>query len=96
LKKSKGPVIAATDYMRNYAEQIRKYVPLHYEVLGTDGFGRSDSRKELRYFFEVNANYIVFVTLKALVDDGILESKIIKSAIKKLNIDINKSNPMHT
>ena len=96
LKKSKGPVIAATDYMRNYAEQIRKYVPLHYEVLGTDGFGRSDSRKELRYFFEVNANYIVFVTLKALVDDGILESKIIKSAIKKLNIDVNKSNPMHT
>jgi len=96
LKKSKGPVIAATDYMRNYAEQIRKYVPQHYEVLGTDGFGRSDSRKELRYFFEVNANYIVFVTLKALVDDGILESKIIKSAIKKLNIDVNKSNPMHT
>jgi pyruvate dehydrogenase E1 component len=96
LKKSKGPVIAATDYMRNYAEQIRKYVPLHYEVLGTDGFGRSDSRKELRYFFEVNANYIVFVTLKALVDDGVLESKIIKSAIKKLNIDVNKSNPMHT
>jgi pyruvate dehydrogenase E1 component len=96
LKKSKGPVIAATDYMRNYAEQIRKYVPLHYEVLGTDGFGRSDSRKELRYFFEVNANYIVFVTLKALVDDGVLESKIIKSAIKKLNIDVNKSNPMYT
>ena len=96
LNKSKGPVIAATDYMRNYAEQIRKYVPQHYEVLGTDGFGRSDSRKELRYFFEVNANYIVFVTLKALVDDGILESKIIKSAIKKLNIDVNKSNPMHT
>jgi pyruvate dehydrogenase E1 component len=64
--------------------------------LGTDGFGRSDSRKELRYFFEVNANYIVFVTLKALVDDGLLESKTIKKAIKKLNIDIDKSNPMHS
>jgi len=64
--------------------------------LGTDGFGRSDSRKELRYFFEVNANYIVFVTLKALVDDGLLESKTIKIAIKKLNIDIDKSNPMHS
>ena len=51
LQKSKGPVIAATDYMRNYAEQIRKYVPAHYEVLGTDGYGRSDSRQELRYFF---------------------------------------------
>jgi len=96
LSKSKGPVIAATDYMRNYAEQIRKYVPLHYEVLGTDGFGRSDSRKELRYFFEVNSNYIVFVTLRALVDDGVLDPKTIKSAIKKLNIDVNKSNPMYT
>jgi len=64
--------------------------------LGTDGFGRSDSRKELRYFFEVNANYIVFVTLKALVDDGLLEFKTIKTAIKKLNIDIDKSNPMHS
>jgi pyruvate dehydrogenase E1 component len=82
--------------MRNYAEQVRKHVPFHYEVLGTDGFGRSDSRKELRYFFEVNADYIVFVTLKALVDDGLLDSKIIKSAIKKLNIDVNKSNPMYT
>lgn len=96
LSKSSGPVIAATDYMRNYAEQVRKHIPLHYEVLGTDGFGRSDSRKELRYFFEVNANYIVFVTLKALVDDGLMDSKIIKSAIKKLNIDVNKSNPMYT
>jgi len=82
--------------MRNYAEQIRKYIPSHYEVLGTDGFGRSDSRKELRYFFEVNANYIVFVTLKALVDDGLLGPKTIKTAIKKLNIDIDKSNPMHS
>jgi len=96
LSKSTGPVIAATDYMRNYAEQVRKHIPLHYEVLGTDGFGRSDSRKELRYFFEVNANYIVFVTLNALVDDGLLDSKVIKSAIKKLNIDLNKSNPMYT
>jgi pyruvate dehydrogenase E1 component len=82
--------------MRNYAEQIRKYIPSRYEVLGTDGFGRSDSRKELRYFFEVNANYIVFVTLKALVDDGLLEPKTIKTAIKKLNIDKDKSNPMHS
>ena len=96
FSKSKGPVIAATDYMRNYAEQIRKYVPLRYEVLGTDGFGRSDSRKELRYFFEVNANYIVFTSLKALVDDGLLDAKTIKRAIKKLNIDVNKSNPMYT
>ena len=96
LKKSKGPVIAATDYMRNYAEQIRKYVPAHYKVLGTDGYGRSDSRKELRYFFEINSNYITYVVLKALVDDGILDSKTLKSAIKKLKIDKKKSNPMYT
>ena len=96
LAKASGPVIAATDYMRNYAEQVRKYIPVHYEVLGTDGFGRSDSRKELRYFFEVNAEYIVFVTLNALVDDGILDSKIINKAVKKLNIDLNKSNPMNS
>lgn len=96
LAKASGPVIAATDYMRNYAEQVRKYIPVHYEVLGTDGFGRSDSRKELRYFFEVNADYIVFVTLNALVDDGILDSKIINKAVKKLNIDLNKPNPMNS
>ena len=96
LEKSKGPVIAATDYMRNYAEQIRKYVPAHYEVLGTDGYGRSDSRQELRYFFEINANYIAYVVLKALVDDEILNSKTLNSAIKKLKIDKKKSNPMYT
>ena len=96
LQKAKGPVIAATDYMRNYAEQIRKYVPAHYEVLGTDGYGRSDSRQELRYFFEINANYITYAVLKALVDDGILNSKTLKSAIKKLKIDKKKSDPMYT
>ncbi len=96
LQKSQGPVIAATDYMRNYAEQIRKYVPAHYEVLGTDGYGRSDSRQELRYFFEINANYITYAVLKALVDDEILDSKTLKSAIKKLKIDKKKSDPMYT
>jgi pyruvate dehydrogenase E1 component len=96
LSKSKGPAIAATDYMRNYAEQIRKYVPMRYEVLGTDGFGRSDSRQELRYFFEVNANYITYVTLSTLVDEGSLDAKILNKAAKKLKIDSGKSNPMHT
>ena len=95
LEFSKGPVIAATDYMRNYAEQIRKYVPARYEVLGTDGFGRSDSRKELRIFFEVNANYIAFVTLKALVDEGSLDAKILTDASKKLDIELKKPNPMY-
>ena len=96
LKNAKGPVIAATDYMRNYAEQVRKYIPSNYQVLGTDGFGRSDSRKELRYFFEVNANYIVYATLNALVEDGSLDEKILSKAIKKLKINKNKTNPMYT
>ena len=96
LKNAKGPVIAATDYMRNYAEQVRKYIPSNYQVLGTDGFGRSDSRKELRYFFEVSANYIVYATLKALVEDDSLDGKILPKAIKKLKINKNKTNPMYT
>ena len=96
LKNAKGPVIAATDYMRNYAEQVRKYIPSNYQVLGTDGFGRSDSRKELRYFFEVNANYIVYAALKALVEDGNLDGKILPKVIKKLKINKNKTNPMYT
>ena len=96
LSKSKGPAIAATDYMKNYAEQIRKYVPMRYEVLGTDGFGRSDSRQELRYFFEVNANYITYATLSTLVDEGSLDAKILNKAAKKLKIDADKSNPMFT
>jgi pyruvate dehydrogenase E1 component len=96
LKNAKGPVIAATDYMRNYGEQVRKYIPSIYQVLGTDGFGRSDSRKELRYFFEVNANYIVYASLKALVEGGNLDEKILPKAIKKLKINKNKTNPMYT
>jgi pyruvate dehydrogenase E1 component len=95
LEGTKGPVIAATDYIRNYAEQIRKFVPARYEVLGTDGFGRSDTRSELRIFFEVNANYIAFATLKALVDEGSLDTKILADAIKQLDIDTNKPNPMY-
>jgi pyruvate dehydrogenase E1 component len=96
LKGTKGPVIAATDYIRNYAEQIRKYVPARYEVLGTDGFGRSDSRSELRIFFEVNANYIAFAALKALVDEGTLKGKILADAVQQLGIDANKPNPMYS
>jgi len=95
LEGTKGPVIAATDYIRNYAEQIRKYVPRRYEVLGTDGFGRSDSRQELRIFFEVSANYIAFAALKGLVDEGLLEKTVLADAIKQLSIDTTKSNPMY-
>ncbi len=94
LVDKKGPVIAATDYMRNYAEQVRKYVPSRYEVLGTDGFGRSDSRAALRDFFEVDANYITIAALNALVDEGEMQPSVVTDAIKKYGIDTNKPNPM--
>ncbi len=94
LENAKGPVIVATDYMRNYAEQVRKYVPNRYEVLGTDGFGRSDSRAALRNFFEVDASYVVLASLKALVDEGEMDGAVIAQAVKKYGININKPNPM--
>ncbi|MDC1104917.1 pyruvate dehydrogenase (acetyl-transferring), homodimeric type, partial [Candidatus Thioglobus sp.] len=94
LENAKGPIIVATDYMRNYAEQVRKYVPNRYEVLGTDGFGRSDSRAALRTFFEVDASYVVLASLKALVDEGEMNSSVIAQAVEKYGINVNKPNPM--
>ena len=94
LAPTKGPVIASTDYMRNYAEQVRKYIPRRYEVLGTDGFGRSDSRAALRDFFEVDAYYVTLAALKALVDEGDMDIDVIAQAIKKYGINTNKPNPM--
>ncbi len=94
LVDAKGPVIATTDYMRNYAEQVRKYIPGHYEVLGTDGFGRSDSRAALREFFEVDANYVTLAALKALVDEGEMDASVVTQAIEKYGINIDKPNPM--
>jgi len=89
-----GPFIAATDYMRIVADQIRPWVPGHYVVLGTDGYGRSDSRRALRDFFEVNARHIVLAALKALKDEGELEAADVEAAIEKLDIDIDKPNPV--
>jgi pyruvate dehydrogenase E1 component len=94
LENTNGPIIAATDYMRIYAEQVRKYIPRRYEVLGTDGFGRSDTRAELRHFFEVNAYYVVIATLKALVDEKEISFDVVEQAMKKYGLDKNKSNPM--
>ena len=94
LAGAKGPVIATTDYMRNYAEQVRKYIPGRYEVLGTDGFGRSDSREALRDFFEVDANYVTVAALKALVDEGEMDASVVVQAIEKYGINIDKPNPM--
>ena len=89
-----GPVIAATDYVKAYADQIREVVPANYKVLGTDGFGRSDSRAKLREFFEVNRYYVVVAALKALAEDGVIKPAEVTKAIKKFNIDANKTDPV--
>ncbi len=93
LQDRKGPVIAATDYIKLYAEQIRAFVPKPYYVLGTDGFGRSDTREGLRRFFEVDRQQIAFTALRALVDSGELEPAVLKKAQEKLGIDPNKPPP---
>ncbi|MCW8945114.1 MAG: pyruvate dehydrogenase (acetyl-transferring), homodimeric type, partial [Sedimenticola sp.] len=94
LQDREGPTVAATDYIRSYAEQIRPYVPGHYSVLGTDGYGRSDQRSQLRKFFEVNRYYIVLAALKALADEGTIKASEVSKAIKRYRIDPDKPNPM--
>nr|MDJ0881899.1 pyruvate dehydrogenase (acetyl-transferring), homodimeric type [Gammaproteobacteria bacterium] len=94
LKGRKGPAVIATDYTRTYTNQIREFVPMTYVTLGTDGFGRSDTRANLRTFFEVNRFYIVVAALKAMADEGAIESKVVQQAIKKYNIDQEKPNPL--
>jgi pyruvate dehydrogenase E1 component len=89
-----GPVVAATDYMRAFADQIRPYVPRRYKVLGTDGFGRSDTRQRLRSFFEVDRHYVTLAALKALADEEQLPSSRVEAAIKKYGIDPEKPNPV--
>jgi pyruvate dehydrogenase E1 component len=93
LRGSKGPVIAASDYMRTFADQIREFVPRRYKVLGTDGFGRSDSRDNLRAFFEVNRHYVAIAALKALAEEGEVPATKVAEAIKKYGIDANKPAP---
>ena len=97
LDKHAGPVIASTDYMKNYAEQIRAFIPKGraYKVLGTDGFGRSDFRSKLREHFEVNRHYIVVAALKALADDGTVPAAKVAEAIKKYGINTDKINPLY-
>ena len=93
LAPTKGPVIASTDYMRTFADQIREFVPRRYKVLGTDGFGRSDSRENLRRFFEVNRFYVTVAALKALAEDGEVANAKVAEAIKKYGIDAEKPAP---
>jgi pyruvate dehydrogenase E1 component len=94
LAATEGPIVAATDYIRTYADQIRPYVPRRYLVLGTDGFGRSDTRSQLRRFFEVNRFYIAVAALKALADEGEIPAAVPASAIAKYRIDAEKPNPV--
>ena len=94
LKDAKGPVIASTDYMKSFAEQIQRFVPNKFVALGTDGFGRSDSREALRDFFEVDRRYVVLAALKALSDEGKLPASTVAEAVKKYNLDSNKPNPV--
>jgi pyruvate dehydrogenase E1 component len=96
LGNTRGPVIAASDYVRAFAEQIRAYVPRRYIVLGTDGFGRSDTRENLRAFFEVDRHYIAVAALKALADDGALPVATVVEAMRNYGIDANKPAPWTT
>ncbi|WP_018868072.1 MULTISPECIES: pyruvate dehydrogenase (acetyl-transferring), homodimeric type [unclassified Thioalkalivibrio] len=94
LGGSDAPVVAATDYVQAYADQIRAFVPADYRVLGTDGFGRSDTRAALRRHFEVDRYHIAVAALKALADAGTVEVKTVSDAIKKYKIDVERPNPL--
>jgi pyruvate dehydrogenase E1 component len=94
LSDASQPVVAATDYMKLYADQIREFVPARYCVLGTDGFGRSDTRAKLRGFFEVSREYVVIAALNALADEGRVERALVAKAISAMGVDPDKANPL--
>ncbi|MBI3712081.1 MAG: pyruvate dehydrogenase (acetyl-transferring), homodimeric type [Burkholderiales bacterium] len=96
LKDTAGPIVVSTDYMRTYAEQVRAFIPKErsYKVLGTDGFGRSDSRAKLREFFEVNRYFVTIAALKSLADEGAISASVVAQAIEKYGINPNKPNPV--
>jgi len=93
LAASRGPVVAASDFVRAYPDLIRSWVPRRYTVLGTDGFGRSDTRVALRDFFEIDARYITLAALKSLADEGDIDRNIVSEAVGKLGIDPEKIDP---
>jgi pyruvate dehydrogenase E1 component len=93
LGKGTGPVIAATDYIKAIPDGIRPFVPATFKVLGTDGFGRSDYRRKLRSFFEVDRYHVAIAALKALADDQKLPTKVVADAIKRYEIDPERASP---
>ena len=88
-----GPVIAATDYVKSFADQIRAFVPRRYRVLGTDGYGRSDYRRNLRRFFEVDRHYVAVAALASLAEDGTIPAATVADAISRYGIDPDKPDP---
>ena len=87
LDGRRGPVVASTDYIRAFADQIRQWVPGRYRVLGTDGYGRSDSRRALRRFFEVDRHYVAVAALRELAAEGVIDPAVVAEAIENYGID---------
>ncbi|HEY9035480.1 MAG TPA: pyruvate dehydrogenase (acetyl-transferring), homodimeric type [Pseudomonadales bacterium] len=94
LSERAAPVVFATDYMKLHSDQLRQFIPQRTVVLGTDGFGRSDTREKLRYFFEVDRNYVVVAALKALADEGVIPAKTVSKAMTDLGLNPDKSDPL--
>jgi pyruvate dehydrogenase E1 component len=94
IKDKESPIIASTDYMKSFPEQIARFLPNRFVALGTDGYGRSDSREALRSFFEVDRYYIVVTALTELANAKKIDSSVLTKAIKKYKLDNNKPNPM--
>jgi pyruvate dehydrogenase E1 component len=94
LEKEKGPFIAVSDFMKIVPEQINQWVPGGLTILGTDGFGRSDTRENLRRFFEIDANMVVIATLSALAKQGAVDKKLVAQAIKDLGVNPEKTHPI--
>ncbi|MBV8364224.1 MAG: pyruvate dehydrogenase (acetyl-transferring), homodimeric type, partial [Candidatus Eremiobacteraeota bacterium] len=94
LSEHSGPVVAATDYVKTFGDQIRPFIKRPYHVLGTDGYGRSDYRRMLRQFFEVNREFVALAALKKLADAGTVPAATVSEAIRKYGIDPNKPNPL--
>lgn len=94
LEKQQGPVVSSTDYIKLHSEQLRSFIPKTYLTLGTDGFGRSDTREKLRHFFEVDRYYVAVTALSALAKDGEVKQEQVLEAMRKYGIDRNKTNPV--
>ena len=88
-----APVVSSTDYMKTYSDQVREYVPATFVALGTDGFGRSDTREKLREFFEVGKRYVAIAALHALARDGKMDAVTVAKAVQQYGIDPDKPNP---